>query len=1021
MAQYRCTQCGSIVEAEEGVKVGKCPSCGALFVFPNDFPQKAALYRRAADMRDAGNFAAAQVNYGRILKIDATETEAHWGYLLSRYGVEVVKSGENYGQILFHRLETASFTQDPSYGKMLEYCPQEARYYYQGMSRRIEEMHGKMLEIARRQGDFDIYLACTQGPGAAAYQLANQVGAALDGAGYRVFLPCTMLEGVPEGEKNLYEMAAAQKSSAMLVVSAPGVDFSESRLSAAWKRYWELSQEDPGRKLLSVYRDTDPGRDLPMELSALQAINCGVPAFQDLVVQQINGLFGRGGRSAELNRRILDLKRQADGALAEKDFDKALGLYQEISALDREEPAAYWGAVQAMTGGLRTPWFSGDLDTAYQRALQFAGDRQKDTYRQSMRELMAEPVWQQMCQGTRDFTDYQWLLTKDFDTCEGRVRLYVPRGDPRLERLEAYKSRAGREWAVEAQHEKYKRRDVGAQPLFAAQRQAENRILTNRTARKQSGGKLRWRLVLAAAFFLLAQVMYVLALAQSSKDYLIGFTGPVLLMAGLTFELRGLSGMRYWFCAPISVVAVLLLSKLGGIVFLVAAGASLLVLLVIHILQLIFSLGGGRNRSVLKKAIQELKEADAHILEAYRQDMETINREKGTPGAPYPDYTPAHSEGVILELPAEKQSAARRSLVSLIAAAALAAGIVVGVNVLSNVLYAGGWHDVESVVSYYYTALGLRADGTVACAGYNGWKGLSEVGKWTDITQVAIGVRFNAGLRADGTVVVSARKDDPAKQAEQWTDIVSISAMNHCLVGLKSDGTCVAVGDNEHGECDIGGWTNMETLHEAGTGDTTMTIGLRADGTVACTNSEYQQYIDVTCKELAPIAAVYGDWTSFVLLTEDGQLHGAGNNAWKQLPALANPEGRSVVDVSARNLVAVLWSDGTVQGWGELGFDMRQLEGWSDITAISGGNENLLGLRADGACEAFGKNDHGQCDVDDWTDMKSLTAGYYASYGVRKDGSVAAAGVERFGMSYVEAKGPIELVQFWIDSLGWKE
>jgi len=29
-------------------------------------------------------------------------------------------------------------------------------------------------------------------------------------------------------------------------------------------------------------------------------------------------------------------------------------------------------------------------------------------------------------------------------------------------------------------------------------------------------------------------------------------------------------------------------------------------------------------------------------------------------------------------------------------------------------------------------------------------------------------------------------------------------------IGLKSDGTVVAVGDNEYGQCDVGGWRGIQ-------------------------------------------------------------------------------------------------------------------------------------------------------------------------------------------------------------------
>ena len=55
-----------------------------------------------------------------------------------------------------------------------------------------------------------------------------------------------------------------------------------------------------------------------------------------------------------------------------------------------------------------------------------------------------------------------------------------------------------------------------------------------------------------------------------------------------------------------------------------------------------------------------------------------------------------------------------------------------------------------------------------------------------------------------------------------------IAAGYENTVGLKSDGTVVAVGWNNYGQCDIGGWTDIIQV-AAGYGHT---VVLKADGTV---------------------------------------------------------------------------------------------------------------------------------------------------------------------------------------------
>ena len=55
-----------------------------------------------------------------------------------------------------------------------------------------------------------------------------------------------------------------------------------------------------------------------------------------------------------------------------------------------------------------------------------------------------------------------------------------------------------------------------------------------------------------------------------------------------------------------------------------------------------------------------------------------------------------------------------------------------------------------------------------------------------------------------------------------------VAAGGYHTVGLKDDGTVVAVGHNDSGQCDVGGWTDITQVAAGGY----HTVGLKADGTV---------------------------------------------------------------------------------------------------------------------------------------------------------------------------------------------
>ncbi len=187
---------------------------------------------------------------------------------------------------------------------------------------------------------------------------------------------------------------------------------------------------------------------------------------------------------------------------------------------------------------------------------------------------------------------------------------------------------------------------------------------------------------------------------------------------------------------------------------------------------------------------------------------------------------------------------------------------------------------------------------------------------WGQITQretVSAGVAHTVGLRADGTVVAVGDNEYGQCEVSGWTDVVAVSAGGSHSVGLRADGTVMAAGSIEYGRCDVSDWQNVVAV-SAGFDHT---VGLLADGTVVATG-----------------------W----------DVHVVGSNSGGQC------------DVS----------------------------GWRNVVAISAGYLHTVGLRADGTVVAVGYNDDGQCDVSGWTDVVAVSAGYRHTVGLRTDGTVVA-------------------------------
>lgn len=91
MAVLKCKMCGGDIIAAENQTYGVCDSCGRTVTLPSVNDQRMEnLFKRANHFRMISEFDKAPATYEMILNEDQTSAEAHWGLLLSRYGIEKV-------------------------------------------------------------------------------------------------------------------------------------------------------------------------------------------------------------------------------------------------------------------------------------------------------------------------------------------------------------------------------------------------------------------------------------------------------------------------------------------------------------------------------------------------------------------------------------------------------------------------------------------------------------------------------------------------------------------------------------------------------------------------------------------------------------------------------------------------------------------------------------------------------------------------------------------------------------------
>ena len=106
---------------------------------------------------------------------------------------------------------------------------------------------------------------------------------------------------------------------------------------------------------------------------------------------------------------------------------------------------------------------------------------------------------------------------------------------------------------------------------------------------------------------------------------------------------------------------------------------------------------------------------------------------------------------------------------------------------------------------------------------------------------------------------------------------------------------------------------------------------------------------------------------------------------------IKNINGYTAISSGAFHTVG-LKSDGTVVAVGYNYSGQCDVSEWTDIVAISAGTCHTVGLKTDGTVVAVGDNYSGQCDVSEWTDIVQISAGTCHTVGLKTDGTVVAVG-----------------------------
>ena len=408
----KCKMCGGDIRFNPGDTYGQCDHCGSESAVPrtND-EQKVNRYNRANHYRRQGEYDKAVSTYERILEEDDTDAEAHWGAVISRYGIEYVEDPATKKQVpTCHRVRLESILADEDYLAAVENAPDAAsRELYRSQANEIAELQKEILAISAAEEPYDIFLCYkeTDGEGRRTRDsvLAQEIYYSLTERNYKVFFSRITLEDKLGREYEPYIYAALNSARVMLVIGTRPEYFQAAWVKNEWSRYLRLAREDRKKLLIPCYRDMDP-YDLPDELENLQSQDMGKIGFMQDLIRGIRKTFSAdreelpsGAPAAQALSGTVNpdaLVERAYFSLEDGAYDKADELCEAALNLDARNVRAYLGKLLA---GLKVSQVEALADRAepfdthpqYRMVLRFGDEKlaaQLEKYNQTIRDRM---------------------------------------------------------------------------------------------------------------------------------------------------------------------------------------------------------------------------------------------------------------------------------------------------------------------------------------------------------------------------------------------------------------------------------------------------------------------------------------------------------------------------------------------------------------------------------------------------------------------------------------------------------
>lgn len=361
MSIYKCKMCKGdlrIIDEENGLC--ECESCGTTQTVPlKENKRKGELYNTANQYRKNNRFDQAAEVYKKMIHEFPDESEAYWGAVLCRYGIEYVEDPKTRKMIpTCHRTIPYPVFEDSDYHLACQKAKPLARKQYEKEASEIDRLQKKIFSLVQKEESFDIFISYKEqdditGQRTVDSVLAQDIYEKLTREGYKVFFSRITLEGRIGEDYEPIIYAALYSAKVLLLIGTSREHMNAVWVRNEWTRFLDMMEEDLDRKsLIPVYSKMNP-YDIPEEISRrrIQALDASKIGYQQDLLHGIKKVLKGSQKNVAPISDVVGYNSATVGAMIERGFiclkdgmfEEAAEIFNQVLNIDPHSEGAYLG------------------------------------------------------------------------------------------------------------------------------------------------------------------------------------------------------------------------------------------------------------------------------------------------------------------------------------------------------------------------------------------------------------------------------------------------------------------------------------------------------------------------------------------------------------------------------------------------------------------------------------------------------------------------------------------------------